>query len=174
MRDFYEVTHVRIDRSEGTVSPLDIHRRCDAHVAARHYGPSFSTSHVIFRSCTEVELNLPQQWSRQVAASSKIAPGLDAWYDGLTRLNLFAAGSLGIAVLETLVTPRAVHHALHPEYLYVLFDNASVREPVCHTAQRGLQDTYTRVKNMMSVPDIRNGYPRLSSVCDSQMLITAA
>ena len=156
------------------MSLLDIHRRCDAHVAARNYGPSFSTSHVVFRPCSEVELNLPQQWSRQVAVSSKIAPGLDAWYDGLTRLNLFASGSLGLAVLETLVTPRAIHHALHPEYLYVLFSNASVREPVCHRAQRGLRDTYTRVKNMMGVTDIKNGYPRLSSVSDSQMLITAA
>lgn len=156
------------------MSYLDIHQRCDGHVSARFYSERFSTAHVIFRACAQVELYLPQQRDRQVATTAKITPGLDAWYDGLTRLNLFAAGPLGTAVLETLVNARAIQHALHPEYLYVLSGNSPMREPVCHLTAHGLKDTYTRVRSMMRVVDAKNGYPRLSSVSDSQMLISAA
>lgn len=172
MRNFYETAHVRSIEVRGNVSSLDIHRHCDGHVLARLDDASVARSHAVFRACPQVALGLPKWKDSYVpaAATVKLAPGIDAWYDDLLQLNLSATGLVGMAVLETLVCKRALEHALYPERLYA----HAVQGPVCFYARLGLVDVYTRVKNMIGITDVRNGYPRSSSVNGDQMLISAS
>jgi hypothetical protein len=150
---------------------VNIHQRCDGHLRARYDDAGLPMMHVIFASCKQAQIKLPQrQDGPGRIATALIAAGVNAWYDKRERLNLMAEGVEGLVVFETLMDARAVEHALRPERLYVLGEG--LKHPaVCHTLTRGLADLYTRVGNMLSVKDMWRSHDASSSLSTELLMV---